>query len=169
MILEKNNIYLLGLFILIGACKANKDFNKFSCNENFPVLDSIGYVVFPNDNWGNEGNGVFKKIKNKNELIKKCLVEKVLDTTITQFRVADAYNYRKGDLAVLLLPYVSKKNTPLRKLLKEEFSVELSGMNKENDFFESLYYFIFFSNEKEVNYKHRKRFYTKLKNYEFKN
>ena len=51
--------------VVLVSCKTNKNVLKNNCNNQFKVLDSISYVVFPNDNWGTMGNTVFKKIKSR--------------------------------------------------------------------------------------------------------
>lgn len=156
--------YITVILILnLISCSSNKKLSNVNCQKKFKILDSISYTYFPNDNFGTEGNSVFKKIREKGELIKYCLIEKVIDTATSKYRVADSYNYKNGDLAVLLLPYVSKSKISLRKLLFDEFNNELKGKNKENDFFTSIYYHLFFANDKSTNYKNRLRLYRKLK------
>lgn len=61
--------------------------SSINCNKKFKILDSIAYTYFPDDNWGTKGNSVFKKIKENGESIKPCLIERVLDTTKSEFRV----------------------------------------------------------------------------------
>ncbi|MBL4746272.1 MAG: hypothetical protein JKY08_07875 [Flavobacteriaceae bacterium] len=150
-------------FVIVNSCKSNRIIHKDVCENQFPILDSIAYVAFPNDNWMTNGNQVFKKIIANGAPIIPCLIETIKDTTETSIRVADSYNYKVGDVAILLLPYISKPSLNLRNLIFEEFKQELENKNMEEDFFQSIYYFIFFSNTDIVNYAHRKRFYKKVK------
>ncbi|MDC1161827.1 hypothetical protein OAT18_00135 [Tenacibaculum sp.] len=159
------NLFILGILFFIYSCISNKELVRLKCNIKYPILDSLGYTVFPNLSAKKLGNDVFKKIVEKKELIKRCLMERVLDTTEAKTSIVDSFNYKNGDIAILLLPYISKTEIPLRELFIDEFKNELLEKNLESESLKSLHLAFFFSNEKEVNYKYRKRFYNKLKSY----
>ena len=160
--MSKIKILIYFFFSATFSCNTSKNIKHVDCQKKFKILDSISYISFPDDNWGTTGNSVFKKILEKGESIKPCLIEKILDTTKSNLRIADSYNYKNGDIAVLMLPYVSKTKISLRNLLFEEFKNELKGKNRDNDFFSSIYYFLLFSNNEQTNYNNRLRLYKKL-------
>ena len=129
-------------------------------NNKFPVLDSLAYARLPEENYLPKGNSVFQKIiKNKDSII-PSLVEKLLDTTTTNFRIADSYNYKTADIAFLILPYSSTQKIDLRQILFDEFKNELKYKDEKYSLFESIYCEIFFSNSSKINYKNRIRLYN---------
>lgn len=131
-------------------------------NIQYPILDSLSYVVFPDDNYGTEGNYYFKKITSYKENIVPCLIDKITDTLTTNIRIADVFNLKNGDIAVYLLPYVCNEEIPMRAILFDEFK-ELKNKNLESDFFDSIYYRLFLLNSDKKNYKNRVRFYKRIK------
>lgn len=113
-------------------------------SNKFPILDSLAFARLPEENYLPKGNSVFQKIiKNKDSIVPN-LVEKLLDTTPTNLRIADSYNYKVADISFFILPYASSKNIDIRKIIFKEFKNELQFKNEEYSLFEQIYYNLFF-------------------------
>lgn len=154
---------VLVFIICYFSCSAKKDNYQNSSNK-FPVLDSLAYARLPEENYLPKGNSIFQKtIKNKDSIV-PSLVEKLLDTTKTNLRIADSYNYKVADISILILPYASSKKINLRQIIFKEFKNELQYKNEEYSLFEQVYYDLFFSNSNDINYKNRIRLYKTIKN-----
>lgn len=129
------------------------------------ILDSIKYIYgLPDDYFFYpNGDSICEKIIKQGNKIVPCLIEKIKDTTSTNLRIAASYNYVVGDIAVMLLPHVLEQELEfnIRELIFDEFNKELKG--DYNDFFELIYYKIFFSNIPKENYKNRVRFYNRVR------
>lgn len=135
-----------------------------SQDNNYEILDSLKYVKnLPDDNFYPKGDKIIEKIINTGDKISRQLIEEIKDTTTTKVRVADSYNYKVGDIAVLILPFTSTKKIPLRNILFDEYRHELKNMDKKHSLFEQIYYKLFFSNTNEINYKNRIRLLKKIK------
>ncbi|MFD2909860.1 hypothetical protein ACFSX9_14065 [Flavobacterium ardleyense] len=132
-------------------------------NNKFPILDSLAFARLPEENYLPKGNDVFQKIIKHKDSIVPDLVEKLLDTTPTNLRISDSYNYKVADISLLILPYASSKNIDIRKILFKEFKNELQYKDEEYSLFEQVYYELFFSNSNDVNYKNRIRLHKALK------
>lgn len=156
----------ISIFIIITSlllsCQSSKNIVRFN-NISYPILDSLEYVVFPDDNYMTDGNYYFNKIISSGNAIIPYLIEKIPDTTKTKYKYADFYILTHGDLAIDLLQHIYKYQIPLREILFEEFHKELKNKNMETDFFDSIYYYILFSNSSEQNYKNRVRFYQRIR------
>ena len=135
-----------------------------STHNNYRILDSLKYVKnLPDDNFYPKGDKIIQKIIDFGDNITCHLVEKIKDTITTNVRIADSYNYKVGNIAILILPYTSIKKIPLRNILFEEYKHELRNTDKKHSLFEQIYYKLFFSNSSEINYKNRLRLYKKIK------
>jgi hypothetical protein len=127
---------------------------------DFPILDSLGLLSFPDDNRSYEGNDIFKRIVAKSDSIQMCVIEKIKDTTATDYKVADAYVYTVSDMAILLLPYITKERINVWDLLYEKFEI----VRRHRGFlFQQTYHSVFFGEDASINYKNRIRFYEAVK------
>ncbi|MBW3521428.1 hypothetical protein [Chryseobacterium sp. NKUCC03_KSP] len=160
------NIHLfIFVLIFVQSCSAQK--NKITDNscKQYKVLDSLKFIAFPNDNYSFSGNTVFKSIVKEKPTINNCLIEKIKDTTDSDIRIADSFNYKIGDVAFLLLPYVSTdKKINLREIMIEEFK-DYVKEDRENIQFESLFYNVLHGNSSNKNLKNRLRLHKKIKEY----
>lgn len=158
--MKKCHLSFLSLILIIMNCSSVKNKPLSHCP---PILDSIKYVTFPNDDYQIEGNYYFQKIVSIDDRDVMCLIEKIKDTTQTEIRIADSYNYCISDLAILLLPYASKGKINIQQIVFEQFENQYGKEGRESDFFESIYYDLYISNSKEINYKNRLILYNLLK------
>lgn len=158
------------------ACATKKQsvFTNSDCSKYSYILDSLTYIEFPDEyDYYVEGkllprkeNNTFKNIEKSDEEIIPCLIEKLKDTTRTNIRYADSYNYTHSDVAFFALPYISKtKKIYLDDILYKEFKKELKS---NNFFFEQKIMILFFSNDKKTNYNNRLRLYKRLKKWHLK-
>ena len=125
---------------------------------NYRILDSLKYVKnLPDDNFYPKGDKIIQKIIDFGDNITCHLVEKIKDTITTNVRIAHSYNYKVGDIAILILSYTSIKKIPLRNIPFEEYKYELRNTDKKYSVFKQIYYKLFFSKKNEINYKNRIR------------
>ena len=158
----KNYILITTIFCFVISYSQSK-------HNNYRILDSLKYVKkLPDENFYPKGDKIVEKIINIGDNITCQLIEKIKDTTTTQVRIADSYNYRVGDIAILILPYTTSKKIPLRNILFDEYRQELRNTDKKYSLFEQIYYKLFFSNTNEINYKNRIRLYKKIKKWDTK-
>lgn len=140
-----------------------------SSHNNYQILDSLKYVKnLPDGNFYPKGDKIVEKIINIGDKVTCQLIERIKDTTTTGVRISDSYNYKVGNIAILILPYTSSKKIPLRNILFDEYSQELRNTDKKYSIFQQIYYKLFFFNTQEVNYKNRIRLYKKIKRWNTK-
>ena len=165
----KISVFIINVHIafLLISCQS-KNVVSFN-NVSYPILDSLDYVAFPDNNYMTDGNYYFNKIISLGDNIIPHLIEKISDTTTTKYKYADFYNLTHGDIAIELLQYLYKQQIPLRNILFEEFHKELKNKNMEVDFYDSVYYYILFSNSPKKNHENRVRFYKRIKKWHDKN
>ena len=165
------------IIICVTACATKKQnvFINSDCSKYSYILDSLTYIEFPDEyNYYVEDkllprkeNNIFKNIEKSDEGIIPCLIEKLKDTTQTNIRYADSYNYTHSDVAFLVLPYVSKtKKIYLDDILYDEFKKEFKNNNL---FFEHKIMVMFFSLDKKANYNNRLRLYKRVKKWYLRN
>ncbi|GIM56748.1 hypothetical protein CAPN006_11420 [Capnocytophaga canimorsus] len=166
------------ILICLMACATKKQsiFTNLDCSK-YSILDSLAYIEFPNeyDFYVEEvgliqrkGNSIFHKIKNSNEKIIPCLIEKIKDTTYTNIIYADSYNYTYSDVSFFMLEYTqSKQPININDILYEEFKKDFL---KGNLFpFEQKIMIVFFTNDAQTNYNNRLRLYKRLKRWYLEN
>ena len=166
--IKKILIYgIVFISIFLFSCRSIKTIHVKN-NSHYPILDSLSYVIFPDDNYGTEGNYYFQKIVSYKDSIVPYLIEEITDTLTSNIRIADVFNLKNGDIAVYLLPYVSSKEIPMRTILFDEFK-ELRNKNLESDFFDSIYYRLFSLNSEKQNYKNRIRLQNRIREWYLNN
>jgi hypothetical protein len=161
MIVMRQCFRLLGLILFVGLCiiSCSPIRNVKPCNtSDFWGLDSLAFLGFPNDNLSYEGNAIFKRIMTQADSIQSCVIEKIRDTTSIGYKVEDTYVYTVSDMAILLLPHISKGRINRWDLLYDEFKIA-----RKSSVFYQAYYDVFFNNEPMINYKNRIRFYSAAK------
>ena len=96
------------------------------------------------------------------------MIEKIKDTTQTNIRYADSYNYTHSDVAMFLLGYqnVSKYPIDVGNILYKEFKKDF--IKSSSFFFEQEHSIIFFGNTPKINYDNRIRMYKRLKKWYLK-
>lgn len=157
-------IYIFIIFLLC-ACTT---FKKTSSNQTiqweecamFPVLDSIKLMeTFPDDYYKIPIDTISEKILSFGNLILPCLVERMKDTTVTNIRIADSYNYLVGDVATMLIFYNRHRNVYLKQFLFQTFKADLKDEDSNIFILEPVYYKLFFANNPSTNYSNRLKFY----------
>ena len=161
------------IIICVTACAIKKQnvFTNSDCSKYSYILDSLTYIEFPDEyDYYVEGNllpkkenSIFKNIEKSDKGIIPCLIEKLKDTTQTNIRYADSYNYTHSDVALFLLGYKEVANCPTYTLLGEEFK-------KGKSFhFDQEIMTVFFLQDKATSYNNRLRLYNRIKKWYLKN
>ena len=155
------------IMICLMACATKKKFifTNLDCRK-YPVLDSLGYIRISEE--GVYEGELFNRIVAYNQWITPCLIEKIKDTTQTNIRYADSYNYTHSDVAMFLLGYqnVSKYPIDVGNILYKEFKKDF--IKSSSFFFEQEHSIIFFGNTPKINYDNRIRMYKRLKKWYLK-
>lgn len=170
----KKIILLIFIFGTMGcATKKQNKFVNLDCSK-YPVLDSLTYIEFPNEYdyyiegvgvIQRKGNSIFEEIKSFDEAIIPCLIEKIKDSTRTNIRYADSYNYTHSDIALFLLKY-KNTNKNIEDILYQEFKKDFLKSNLYP--FEQKIMIVFFNNDKKINYNNRLRLYKRMKKWYLK-
>lgn len=156
------------IIICVTACgtKRKNVFTNLDCSKYSYILDSLGYIQESEE--GIYEGKLFDKIVSYNKDIIPCLIEKLKDTTQTNIRYADSYNYTHSDIALFLLGYKNITKCPMYvgDILYKKFKKEI----KSNDFFlEQKIMIVFFNKDKETNYNNRIRLYNRMKKWYLRN
>ena len=157
------------IIICVTACgtKRKNVFTNLDCSKYSYILDSLGYIQESEE--GIYEGKLFDKIVSYNKDIIPCLIEKLKDTTQTNIRYADSYNYTHSDIGLFLLGYESITKCPIYigDILYKEFKKDFL---KSNLFpFEQKIMIVFFSNDKKNNYNNRLRLYKRMKKWYLRN
>ena len=97
-------------YILITALFLSLISYSQSNHNNYQILDSLKYVKnLPDENFYPKRDKIVEKTINIGDKVTCQLIEKIKDTTTTQVSIADSYNYKVGDIAILILPYTTSK------------------------------------------------------------
>lgn len=83
-------VFFVTIFVL-QSCSSSKAIISKQ-NEKHPILDSLGYVVYPDDDYLPKGNTYFQRLTSYGDTITPYLIEKIIDTTKTDLRIADYSN-----------------------------------------------------------------------------
>jgi hypothetical protein len=151
----KKNIILLSIAALIVfSCSVHKKKNtEYSDKE---VIQKLKYVTnFPDDYFFPKGDSICEKILNRGKTITPLLLDKIDDTSNSDYIYTDRLQYKIGDIAINLIDNLyNKSEFPIRDLLQNEFNKE----EKDYPLFLQLYDDIFFNNSEKENFENRKRF-----------
>lgn len=164
--MRKMILYLIIAFCFVSCGTAKKNvFTNLDCGK-YSVLDSLGYIRSSEE--GIYEGKLFDKIVSYNKDIIPCLIEKIKDTTQTNIRYTDNYNYTHSDVAMFLLGYqnVSKYPIDVGNILYKEFKKDF--IKSSSFFFEQEHSIIFFGNTPKINYDNRIRMYKRLKKWYLK-
>jgi len=153
-------IYFSIIFLFL-SCNTNRKILS-NCSE-YKILDSIAYVDFPDIYSTQGGNNVFNKILSYKNDINLCLIEKIKDTALSNYKYADSFYFLNGDIAFFMLTY----NNPTDDLIINElFFKEFKKYYWDKKVgYIYMYPLIFFSDNSRKNYKNRMRLYNRIKKY----
>jgi len=107
-------IIYFSITFLFLSCNTNRKILS-NCSE-YKILDSIAYVDFPDIYSTQGGNNVFNKILSYKNDINLCLIEKIKDTALSNYKYADSFYFLNGDIAFFMLTY----NNPTDDLIINE-------------------------------------------------
>ncbi|WP_025742294.1 hypothetical protein [Aquimarina pacifica] len=162
----KNIILICFAFLSLNACSQK---NNIVASRSITIVDSLKFVKnLPDENFYPSGDEIIAKILSSDKkTISPALIEKIDDTTSSQYRYADYFNYKSGDIALELLYLINKEqNLSIRMLIQQEFTLE---RDISNDTFNMLFYELFHQNNADVNMVNRKKMKAVILNWYDKN
>lgn len=154
--------------ICLISCVAKKQtiFTNLDCSP-YAVLDSLGYIEKTED--GLFTGKVFNNIKKIGKDLAPCLIEKLKDTTSTDYRYADFCNFSTGDFALFMLPYTLDKENDENNIYKDVIIKEFDKKYFIKDmFYQDIQTTLFHLHDKKTNYKNRLKLHKKLKKWYLK-
>ena len=115
-----------------------------------------------------DGDSICSRIINHAPEILPPLVEKITDTVPSQIKVADSYYYVVGDIAMILVEWITCRNEELSdihltKIIVDEFYANDSILKNSPPVFHMLHYKTFVENSEEENLCNRQIVYERIK------
>ena len=151
----KTHILIFLFATILFSCSVRKTLStEYSDKE---VIQNLKYVTnFPDDYFFPKGDSICQRILKRGKSITPLLIDKIDDTSNTNYIYADILQYKVGDIAInLIINLYNSSEFPIWEILEDEF---YKNKRKDFHFFLPLYHDVFFMNPEKENLENRKRF-----------